>query len=133
MHTISGRAETRTISIAAPPSSVFEFVGDARNLPKWAPGFAPNISASGDEWVVDYGTEKLRLRVRTSEDGGTVDFLRAEDPRTGGFTRVLPNGEGAEYQFTLLFPAGTPDAAVSDQLKIIDEELETVRRFCEAA
>lgn len=133
MHTISGRAETRTISIAAPPSSVFDFVGDARNLPKWAPGFAPNISASGDEWVVDYGSEKLRLRVRTSRDGGTVDFLRSEDPRTGGFTRVLPNGEGAEYQFTLLFPAGTPDAAVADQLKIIDEELASVRRFCEAA
>jgi hypothetical protein len=133
MHTISGRAETRTISIAAPPSTVFDFVGDARNLPKWAPGFAPNISASGDEWVVDYGTEKLRLIVRVSREYGTIDFLRAEDPRTGGFSRVLPNGEGAEYQFTVIPPAGTPDAAVADQLKNIEEELETVRKFCEAA
>ncbi len=133
MLTISGHAETRTISIAASPSAVFDFVGDAQNLLKWAPGFAPNISASGDEWVVDYGTETLRLIVRTSRDGGTVDFLRAHDPRTGGFSRVLPNGEGAEYQFTLVFPAGTPEAAVADQLKIIDGELQTVREFCEAA
>jgi len=68
---------------------------------------------------------------RVTRIAPAVDFLRAKDPRTGGFSRVLPNGEGAEYQFTLVFPAGTPDAAVADQLKIIDGELQSVRRFCE--
>ncbi|TDU83547.1 polyketide cyclase/dehydrase/lipid transport protein [Kribbella voronezhensis] len=125
------RAETRTISIAASPEVVFEYVADARNLPEWAPGFAPKIEQSGDEWVIDSEAGQLRVVVRTSSEYGTVDFLRAHDLRVGGFSRVLPNGEGSEYQFTILFPPGTPEEAVEDQLKFIDEELETVRRICE--
>ncbi|QNE16735.1 SRPBCC family protein [Kribbella qitaiheensis] len=131
MLTIAGRAETRTISIAATPSEVFDFVADARNLPRWAPGFAPTIEPSGDEWVVDNGTDQLRLIVRGSREHGTVDILRAQDHRVGGFTRVLPNGDGSEYQFTIFFPAGTPETAVADQLKIIEDELQAVRKFCE--
>jgi hypothetical protein len=47
-------------------------------------------------------------------------------------SRVLPNGSGSEYLFTLFFPADTPEAAVAQQMAVVQDELETVRALCEA-
>lgn len=47
------------------------------------------------------------------------------------FTRVLPNEEGSEYQFTMLFPAEVPEQAVAEQMSIVESELKTVRALCE--
>ena len=83
----------------------------------------------GDDWIVENDQGEIRLTVRTSPDHGTVDLLTAENQ--GVFTRVLPNGEGSEYQFTMLFPAEVPDDAVAAQMTIVEGELEAVRALCE--
>jgi Polyketide cyclase / dehydrase and lipid transport len=49
------RCETRSISIAAPPSAVIDFVGDARTLPRWAPAFTRTVEAEGEHWRIDGG------------------------------------------------------------------------------
>ena len=43
---------------------------------------------------------------------GTVDFLSAADERLGAFSRVIPNGEGSDFLFTLQFPQGTDSDAI---------------------
>ncbi|MDQ0376443.1 SRPBCC family protein [Amycolatopsis thermophila] len=106
---------TETISIAAEPRTVFDLVSDPRQLPRWAPG-------------VDH----TRVTVRASREHGTVDFFAAEGPGPGVYTRVLPNGEGVEYQFTMFFPEGTPQTAVAEQVSVVRGELKAVRELCEA-
>jgi carbon monoxide dehydrogenase subunit G len=123
---------SRSIAIDAPTDAVFAFVADPRNLPHWAPGAAKSVQPSGDDWLLDNGQAEVRITVRTSEQHGTVDLLSPDDPRSGVFTRVLPNGTGSEYQFTLFFPEGTPQDAVDEQLAVIEQELATVRTLCEA-
>ncbi|ONI66833.1 hypothetical protein BWI15_26945 [Kribbella sp. ALI-6-A] len=123
---------SRSIAIDAPADAVFAFVADPRNLPRWAPGAAKSVQPSGDDWLLDNGQAEVRITVRTSEEHGTVDLLSPDDPRSGVFTRVLPNGTGSEYQFTLFFPEGTPQDAVDQQLTVIEQELATVRTLCEA-
>jgi hypothetical protein len=131
MHT--NRAETRSISIAAAPEAVLDLVGDARTLPRWAPDFARSIRPDGGHWVVDNGQQELRIDVRVARESGTVDFVSADDPDRGAFTRVVANGAGSEYLFTSVFPDGTDAAAVAVQLAVIESELKTVRDLCEAA
>jgi hypothetical protein len=128
----TARAETRTVSIDALPATVLSLVGEAENLPRWAPGFARAVRASGDEWVVDNGEVETRIIMRVSREHGTVDILRAEDPLQGAYSRVLPNGAGSEYQFTILFPEGTPDAVVAQQMSNVEEELAVVRKLSES-
>jgi hypothetical protein len=125
-------AETRSVSIAAPPAVVLRLVADARRLPEWAPDFARSVRPDGADWLIDTGGGEARITVRVSLDHGTVDLVAATAPRVGAFTRVLPNGEGAEYQFTLLFPSGTPRNAIARQMETVEQELETVRVLCEA-
>jgi uncharacterized protein YndB with AHSA1/START domain len=127
------RSETRTISIRATPSDVFDLLSDASAFPRWAPAFAPAIRPDGDHWIVERGGSETRIAVPTSREYGTVDILRAEEPRSGAFTRVLPNGEGSELLFTLFFAAGTDEEAVAAQMTTVEQELEAVRSLCEAS
>ena len=111
--------ETRSISIAASPDTVFRYVADARNLPDWAPAFAGAVRPDGDAWIVTRDGADFPIVVRASAEHGTVDVVSATDERRGAFTRVLPDGDGAAYQLTLLFPEGTDEAAVAAQMATV--------------
>src|ERR1700712_4352385 len=95
--------QTRSIAIDAPPQAVVELLADGNRLPEWAPAFAGEIRAEGDDWLVGSGEGEFRIRIRSSTELGTVDILSTEDERTGAFGRVIPNGDGSEFLFTLLF------------------------------
>lgn len=127
------RAETRSISIAAPPEAVLNVVGQAQNLPRWAPAFARTVRRDGDAWIVagDDG-EDLRVRVRVSREFGTLDLLSADAPSRGAFARVIPNGEGSEFVFTLFFPDGVEEVVVARQMAVVEDELAAVRELVEA-
>jgi hypothetical protein len=49
----------------------------------------------------------------------------------GLFARVLPNGDGSEVVFTLLFAPDTPEDAVAAQMLTLETELAAVRNACE--
>src|SRR5829696_1397705 len=123
--------ESRSITIAAPPATVFDFVADARNLPVWAPAFASAVRPDGDRWIVTSDAGEFPILVRASAEHGTVDLVSAADRDRGAFSRVLPNDDGAEYQFTLFFPDWTDEAAVERQMTTVEQELEAVRAGCE--
>jgi Polyketide cyclase / dehydrase and lipid transport len=133
MHMIAtDHAETRTISIAAPPAVVLAVVADPRRLPEWAPAFARGVQPDGEGWLIDTGEGRARITVRVSPEHGTVDLLRATDPTRGAFSRVVHNRDGSEYLFTLVFPDGTTEAAMSRQMTTVESELEALRALCEA-
>ncbi len=134
MHTnsVTGPAETRSISIAAPPEAVLAVVGDPYRLPEWAPNFATAVQQEGDHWLIGSGDAQFPIAVRVSEDHGTVDLLSTTDPTRGAFTRVVHNQDGSEYLFTLSFPAGTDPQAIRAQMATVESELETVRALVEA-
>jgi uncharacterized protein YndB with AHSA1/START domain len=118
------RTETRSITIEATPSAVFDYVADPRTLPAWAPAFAQTVRPEGSHWVVN---DEALIDVIVSRSHGTVDIVSAADPRRGVFTRVLANGDGSEYLFTQFFPDGTPEEAVARQVEVVENELGRVR------
>jgi hypothetical protein len=133
MHTILSHSHTRSISIAADPAEVLAFLADPHNLPRWAPAFARSVTERDGQLLVDTGQEELAISLSVSRERGTVDVLSAAEPRVGAFSRVLPNGDGSEYLFTLLFAPDADETAVQAQLAVVDQELETVRALCEPA
>ncbi|HWI74357.1 MAG TPA: SRPBCC family protein [Baekduia sp.] len=126
------RAETRTISIAAPPAAVFTLVADGARLPDWAPAFASAAEPDGDDrWLIGTGDAQFPIRVRADAEHGTVDLLRPADATVGAFMRVIPNGGGSELLFTLLFGDEVEPAAVDAQMTTVEGELATVRALAE--
>jgi uncharacterized protein YndB with AHSA1/START domain len=126
----TNRSETRSITIPAPPPRVIDVVADATALPAWAPALARTVERDGEHWRID-GEATIDLRV--AREHGTVDIVAADDPSRGAFTRVVPNGGGSEFLFTLFFPEGTPEEAVETQMATVEEELRAVRALSTAA
>jgi len=131
MHTNLRSSHTRSIAIAASPETVFDLVSDPTAFPRWAPGFARSARPAGDHWIIENDQGEARIVVRSSREHGTVDILSADDPGQGAYSRVLPNGTGCEFQFTLQFPSDAPQDAITAQMAVVDAELEAVRAICE--
>lgn len=129
-----GHVDSRSIAIAAPREVVIGLLADARRLPEWAPNFAQGVAREGEHWRVDMGGGvDVLIEVVVDEELGTVDLIRPGDPSLGAKVRVLHNGAGCAFVFSIVFPPGTPDEAVAAQMTTIDEELVTVKRMAEAA
>jgi hypothetical protein len=128
-----GRAETRTISVAAAPGQVVDYLADPRHLPDWAPDFATVVNHEHDNvWRVGTGDDARRILVRVAPEHGVVDVVSADAPNLGLFTRVVPNLTGAELIFSLFFPADTESQAVDAQMAVVNRELRAVREHVEA-
>jgi hypothetical protein len=133
MHITSlGHSASRSISISSAPEVVVDLVGDPQRLPDWAPRFASAVNPDGPDWVVESGETKLRIRVRVDRQLGVIDLIRPGDPSRGAYMRVLPNAVGSEFVFSLIFPAGTSEELIVQQMTTVEAELRTVRDLCEA-
>jgi hypothetical protein len=130
MRTIN-RTENRSLGIAAAPADVHAYLAEAGNLPAWAPGFASRVSRSGASWLVSRDGEEFTIDVLVEPRSGTVDFVAASDHARGLFARVLPNGDGSEVVFALMFAPDAPEDVVATQLLTLETELAAVRNACE--
>jgi hypothetical protein len=129
------RTSTQSITIAAAPADVYEFVADPERLPRWAIGFAKAIRRERGTWLVRTGAgDELPLRIDADPARGVVDFhagpAGAEVPST---TRVVPNGDGSEYVFTMFQPAEMPDETFEAQIAELQRELTVLKATLESS
>jgi hypothetical protein len=128
--------EVRHISvyIARQPAEVYEFASDPRNLPRWAAGLARSaVRKDGDEWIADAAFGKVRLRFAERNSFGVMDH---DVTLESGVTlhnpmRVVPNGEGSEFVFTLFRQRGMSDAQFARDKAAVEKDLATLKGLLE--
>jgi hypothetical protein len=131
----TNRSDTRGVTIEATPTSVYEFVANPQNLPYWAVGFCRSIRPdTGDRWMVTTATGEVAIRYELNQAAGTIDFRFA--PVSGlearAYSRVVPNGDGAEYIFTQFQFAGMPNEVFEGQVRALADELQVLRGLIHA-
>ena len=136
-HAIVARTDTRTVTLAASPHDVFDFVANPENLPRWAVGFCHSIrrdEESADRWIVATGHGEITVRYATDRALGVVDFHLSPAPgvETVAYSRVIPNADGAEYIFTQLQAPGMPDDVFDAQVDALREELVVLQALVRA-
>ena len=106
-------AHTETVTIQANPNVVFDFVANIENLPKWAVVFCQRLRREGSRWIVTTPGGEFAIRYATDPKAGIIDMYVSPAPGVEGaaYSRVIPNGEGAEYVFTFF---QTPDISDDD-------------------
>jgi hypothetical protein len=127
------RADTRTISIESKPLQLVRFLGDPRNLPKWAVGFAKSVRHQDGRWTVQTGAGEMGIRILADESSGVVDFWMSPAPGTEALaaSRVVPRGDGSEYVFTQFQAPGMPDEVFLKNVKAIEHELLVLKAILE--
>ena len=122
--------------INAPASRVFAFVADPENLPRWAVGFCRAIrpDVERDRWILSTSEGEMPIRYVTNEATGTIDFhfSPAAGIELAAYSRVLPNGAGAEYLFTQFQSIAMPDEVFDRQVRALVEELQVLRGLIHA-
>ena len=133
------KSNTQSITIDREAERVFRFVAEPRNLPRWASTFAPHIEPAGDDqWVVPSPAGAVLIRFDADEERRTVDFHMKPVVPTPGIeglaaSRVVANGAGAEYIFTMFQFAGMPEEVWHGQLEELPRELARLKQAIEAS
>ena len=125
-----------SVHIARPTAEVYEFASDPRNLPRWASGLARSaVRKEGDEWVADAPFGTVRLRFAEPNPFGVLDH---DVTLESGVTihnpmRVVRNGPGSEFVFTLIRQPGMSDAQFAEDRAAVEKDLATLKRLLEGA
>ncbi|WP_027328316.1 SRPBCC family protein [Marinimicrobium agarilyticum] len=120
--------------IDRPPGDVYEFASNPENLPRWAAGLASSeIKREGDSWVAEAPFGKVKIRFSGANRFGVMDHdvelesgLIVHNPM-----RVVPNGDGSEFIFTLLRQPGMSDEQFSEDASAVDKDLKTLKELLE--
>jgi hypothetical protein len=123
-----------SISIARPPAEVYAFASDPRNLPRWAAGLArSDVRPRGDDWVADAPFGKVRIRFTPPNGFGVMDH---DVTLESGVTihnpmRVVPNGDGSEFVFTLIRRPEMTDEQFAADRAAVEKDLEALKDLLE--
>jgi hypothetical protein len=125
-----------SVYIARRPAEVYEFASDPGNLPRWAAGLARSeVTRDGDEWVVDAAFGRARVKFVERNSFGVMDH---DVTLESGVTvhnpmRVVPNGEGSEFLFTLIRRPGMSDTQLAEDKAAVEKDLKTLKNLLERA
>ncbi len=129
------RPDVRTVTIAAPPEHVLAFVGDPANLPRWAIGLARQVRCEDRRWVVTTASGDVGIAVDVDRRASTVDFRLEPAPgvEAVAYSRVVPNGDGAEYTFVQFQQPGMADELFEQLSQAVRHELVALKAVLEVA
>ena len=123
-----------SIYIDSLPSDVYEFTSNPENLPRWAAGLARSeVKRDGDMWVADAPFGKVKIRFAERNTFGVMDHDVELDSGVAVHNpmRVVPNGDGSEFIFTLLRQPGMSDEQFAEDKRAIEKDLATLKQILE--
>jgi hypothetical protein len=123
------RSETVTIVVDADRETVFSYLANIENLPKWATEFARELKCEGGDYKVINGLGEFFVAIHADPDTGVVDMYAGPDKeRMAVFpTRVvgLPDGRTA-YTFTMFQGPGMADELFESQYESLRREFANI-------
>ncbi len=129
------RLNSRTLSVAigADPSTVYAFVANLENLPKWAMAFCRSIKRSDGAWIAQTPQGPVTIRIASRNELGVLDHYVSPAPGMEVYVpmRVVPSGSGSEVLFTLFRRHEMTDAQYAEDQRLVEQDLATLKRVLE--
>ncbi|WP_138516270.1 SRPBCC family protein [Limnobacter alexandrii] len=124
-----------TIFINRTSADVYAFASNPQNLPAWAAGLAQSqVSKQGDAWVAEAPFGKVRIGFAPANTLGVLDHdvqlesgVVVHNPM-----RVVPNGTGSEFTFTLFQQPGMPQQQFEEDAQAVAADLHSLKTLLES-
>ena len=103
----SNNFDVQSVGIQAKPETVFAFLAEPTNVPKWAKGFS---EVNGETALMETpnGKMKIGLRMYCNEALGTIDSVMTmpDGSISNAYSRVTANDDGVSsiFSFVLMAP-----------------------------
>lgn len=126
-------SRTLTVAIARDADAVYQFVSNPANLPRWAPAFCKSVRQVGGEWLMETNAGPMQVRFVPPNKFRVADHFVSPAPGVEIYVplRVLPNGAGSEVVFTLFRSPTMPPEKFAEDLRLVTQDLQTLRRALE--
>lgn len=104
MSTATNKSVTLSVTMDVAYDAAFNYLEEPRNLPEWAINFVTEVRVERDQLVAVTSMGEVPVGVRSDRELGVVDGIFGGHPFPA---RLVPNGEGCDYLFTLHQPPDT--------------------------
>lgn len=126
---------TKSVAINRNPREVFAFLANGENWPKFAIHNIYSIQPGpkGD-WIIETPRGSGRLRLKAVAAFGIIDheFIDAQEGRWEVPARVVAAANGAVFMMTLTKPEPMPESDFYTGMRLLDEEMETLKHLLES-
>ncbi|PSH63965.1 MULTISPECIES: SRPBCC family protein [Phyllobacterium] len=127
-------ARTLQISIGRNWRDVYDYASVPEHLPEWASGLTSGLQKSGDEWLADSPSGKLRLRFAPDNKFGVLDHWVTTETGEEVYIplRAVANGDSCEVTFTLFRLPGMDDEKFTADAAWVKRDLQKLKDLLEA-
>jgi hypothetical protein len=128
-------SRTLSLSIDAPLQKAYEYISDAANLPKWAPGFFLSMRLADGKWIAETTIGPIGFRFADRNPFGVLDhYVTVESgPVTANPMRLIPNGTGCELLFTLFRTPEMSETQFAEDAETVLKDLRNLKTILEAS
>ena len=126
-------SRTLSVSINRDPTTVYGFVSNPANLPKWAKAFCKSVTKSNEDWIMETPRGPMKVRFVGKNDLGVLDHYVNPTPEIEVYVpmRVLPNGSGSEVVFPLFRLPDMSDEKFAENIGMVERDLKTLKSVLE--
>jgi hypothetical protein len=123
-----------SVSIARPPSAVYEFTVNGANLPRWASGLGESVQDAGQEWLAEGPLGRIRIRFAALNELGVLDHdvVLPSGETVHNPMRVVPNEAGSELTFSLFRLPGVSAQQFATDADWVERDLKRLKALLEA-
>lgn len=123
---------SRNISISIPVAAdlAYAFASDPAHLHDWASGLASGIRRDGDRWFAESPMGVVEISMTERNSLGVLDHRVTLPSGQAVFNglRVMPNGDGCEFVFTVFKTPDLDDAGFDAACATVEKDLDTLKR-----
>jgi len=126
-------SKTLSVSISCDPTTVYAFVSNGANLPRWATAFCKSVKPSKHDWLVETPQGPVTIRLAARNAFGVVDHdvIPASGLAVHVPMRIVPNGSGSEVLFTLFQMPEMSGQRFAEDVRLVQQDLATLKRVLE--
>lgn len=125
----------QSIYIARSPDAIYAYASNPANLPDWAAGLAGSeVTRDGDVWISEAPFGKVRIRFAPKNTFGIMDHTVELESGVVVYNpmRVVANGDGSEFIFTLFRQPGMSDEQFAADRQAVERDLKKLKELLEA-
>ena len=130
------KSRSLTVSINRDPRTVYEFVFNLENLPKWASKAFQSIKHVEGEWIAETPQGSAKVSLTHRNDFGVLDHhvsLSSLGVEVYIPMRVVQNGiNGSEVIFTLFYATHMTEEQFAQDMRMVEQDLKSLKSIIEA-
>ncbi|MDE1843640.1 MAG: hypothetical protein KGH95_08330 [Thaumarchaeota archaeon] len=123
---------TETCVVNVPRDSVFEFLSNIENIPKWATKFVKKLTLVDNKYKALTPIGEVFIRLDTDKKAGLIDIYAGptEDNMTPAYMRIISlHDNSTAIMFTFFQYDSTPDAIWKIFCEWIKIEVNNIKQY----